>query len=42
MRVPGSSANLGPGFDCMAAAVGLGLELEVSETGRVRQRASSS
>jgi len=32
--VPGSSANLGPGFDCMAAAVGLGLELEVSETGR--------
>jgi homoserine kinase len=32
--VPASSANLGPGFDCMAAAVALGLELEVSETGR--------
>jgi homoserine kinase len=31
--VPGSSANLGPGFDCMAAAVSLKLELEVSETG---------
>lgn len=34
MRVPGSSANLGPGFDCMAAAVGLHLELEVRETGK--------
>ncbi|MHB8531741.1 MAG: homoserine kinase, partial [Solirubrobacteraceae bacterium] len=33
VRVPGSSANLGPGFDCMAAAVGLTLELEVEETG---------
>jgi homoserine kinase len=32
--VPGSSANLGPGFDCMAAAVSLKLELEVIETGR--------
>jgi homoserine kinase len=31
--VPGSSANLGPGFDCMAAAVSLKLELEVTETG---------
>jgi homoserine kinase len=34
VRVPASSANLGPGFDCMAAAVGLHLELEVRETGR--------
>jgi homoserine kinase len=34
VRVPASSANLGPGFDCMAAAVGLHLELEVRETDR--------
>ena len=34
MRVPASSANLGPGFDCMAAAVTMHLELEVEETGR--------
>lgn len=34
VRVPASSANLGPGFDCMAAAVGLHLELEARETGR--------
>jgi homoserine kinase len=33
VRVPASSANLGPGFDCMAAAIGLTLELEVEETG---------
>jgi homoserine kinase len=33
VRVPASSANLGPGFDCMAAAVGLHLQLEVRETG---------
>jgi homoserine kinase len=33
VRVPGSSANLGPGFDCMAAALALTLELEVVETG---------
>jgi homoserine kinase len=31
VRVPGSSANLGPGFDAMAAAVSLHLELEVEE-----------
>jgi homoserine kinase len=31
--VPGSSANLGPGFDCMAAALSLHMELEVLETG---------
>ncbi len=34
VRAPASSANLGPGFDCMAAAVTLHLELEVEETGR--------
>jgi homoserine kinase len=34
VRVPASSANLGPGFDCMAAAVSLHLELEVLETGQ--------
>ena len=33
VRVPASSANLGPGFDVMAAAVALHLELEVVETG---------
>jgi homoserine kinase len=33
VRVPASSANLGPGFDCMAAALALRLELEVIETG---------
>ena len=31
VRVPASSANLGPGFDCFAAALALFLELEVSE-----------
>jgi homoserine kinase len=34
VRVPASSANLGPGYDAMAAAVSLFLELEVEETGR--------
>lgn len=33
VRVPGSSANLGPGFDVLAAALALHLELEVKETG---------
>jgi homoserine kinase len=33
VRVPASSANLGPGYDTMAAAVSLHLELEVEETG---------
>ena len=33
VRVPASSANLGPGFDCMGAALSLHLELEVAETG---------
>jgi homoserine kinase len=34
VRVPASSANLGPGFDCFAAALGLFLELEVSDSDR--------
>jgi len=34
VRVPASSANLGPGFDSFAAAISLHLELEVRETGR--------
>src|SRR6185437_5648055 len=36
VRVPASSANLGPGFDCMAAAISLALQLEVEETGEFR------
>lgn len=34
VRVPASSANLGPGFDCFAAALGIHMELEVVETGK--------
>src|SRR5919198_818511 len=34
VRVPSSSANLGPGFDAFACAIALHLELEVEETGR--------
>jgi homoserine kinase len=33
VRVPASSANLGPGFDVLAATLALHLELEVVETG---------
>jgi homoserine kinase len=33
VRVPASSANLGPGFDTFGAALSLHLELEVVETG---------
>jgi homoserine kinase len=33
VRVPASSANLGPGYDSLAAALGFYLELEVEETG---------
>ncbi len=33
VRVPASSANLGPGYDVMAVALALQLELEVVETG---------
>lgn len=34
VRVPASSANLGPGFDSFAAALALHVEVEVVETGR--------
>ena len=34
VRVPASSANLGPGFDTLCAALALHVELEVVETGR--------
>ena len=33
VRVPASSANLGPGYDVLAAAIAIHLELEVTETG---------
>jgi len=33
VRVPASSANLGPGFDVLAAALSLHMELEVAEAG---------
>ncbi len=36
VQVPGSSANLGPGFDVLAAALGLFLTVEVEETGHFR------
>lgn len=35
VRVPASSANLGPGYDVMAAALDVWLELEVTETGNL-------
>jgi homoserine kinase len=34
VRVPASSANLGPGFDVMGAALDLHMEVEVRETGQ--------
>ena len=34
VRVPASSANLGPGFDVLAAALDLHVEVEVEATGR--------
>jgi len=34
VRVPASSANLGPGFDVLGAALDLHMEVEVAETGR--------
>ncbi len=34
VRVPASSANLGPGFDSFAVALSLSLEVEVTETGQ--------
>jgi homoserine kinase len=33
VRVPASSANLGPGYDVLAAAISIHLELEVTEVG---------
>jgi homoserine kinase len=33
VRVPASSANLGPGYDVLAAALSLNLELEIEERG---------
>jgi homoserine kinase len=33
VRVPASSANLGPGYDCLAAALSMHLQLEVVESG---------
>jgi homoserine kinase len=36
VRVPASSANLGPGFDSFACALSIHMELEVVETGRFR------
>lgn len=33
VRVPASSANLGPGYDVLAAALAIHMELEVEETG---------
>lgn len=36
VRVPASSANLGPGFDCFAVALDLYVEVEVVETGTFR------
>ena len=38
VRVPASSANLGPGFDTFAAAIAVHLELEVVETGEFAVR----
>jgi homoserine kinase len=40
VRVPASSANLGPGYDVLAAALALHLELEVSETGELTVEAA--
>jgi len=38
VRVPASSANLGPGFDVLAAALGAHMELEVEEAARFEVR----
>ena len=37
VRVPASSANLGPGFDVMGAALDLHMEVDVVETGALRR-----
>jgi len=31
IRVPASTSNLGPGFDCVGGALGIGLELTFAE-----------
>jgi homoserine kinase len=36
VRVPASSANLGPGFDVLAAALAMHVDVEVVESGRFR------
>src|SRR4029079_13154581 len=42
VRVPASSANLGPGFDVMGAALDLHTELEVVENGSVAVHTDSA
>jgi homoserine kinase len=42
VRVPASSANLGPGYDVLAAALSMHLELEVTETGEFRVDAGAA
>lgn len=42
VRVPASSANLGPGYDTMAAALAIHLELEVEETGTFSVKADDA
>jgi homoserine kinase len=42
VRAPASSANLGAGFDCLAVALDLELELEVSEAGEFALSADPS
>jgi homoserine kinase len=39
VKVPATSANLGPGYDVLAAALALHLELEVEETGSFKVEA---
>lgn len=41
VRAPGSSANLGPGFDALAVAVSRGFRFAVGDADEVRPRASS-
>jgi homoserine kinase len=42
VRVPSTSANLGPGYDVLAAALSMHLELEVTETGEFSVDAGDS
>src|SRR3954468_2992376 len=42
VRVPASSANLGPGYDVLAAALDIQLELEVSEVGEFQVEAGGA